>query len=133
MDSAPRDWISARDAWNFPGKTKITPHESQVLSNPSDVFGKKTWKAKWGMDRCDGQVRELKMERQRRGNSSRERQKRRKRDRECGGRKKDGGKERERQREGKRRGETAVGDWMGVSMVILSSFSTCRETMVLTM
>lgn len=49
------------------------------------------------------------------------------------GEEKDGGKEIERQREGKRRGETAVGDWMGVSMVILSSFSTCRETMVLTM
>lgn len=64
MDSTPRDWISA---WNFPGKTKITPHEPQMLSNPSDVFRKKTWKAKWGMDRCDGQVRELKMERQRRG------------------------------------------------------------------
>jgi len=97
-----------------------------MLSNPSDVFGKKKWKAKWEMDRCERQVRELKMERQKKGGKSVEQQRR---EIETGnvGEEKDGGKERDRG------GETAVGDWMCVSMVILSSFSTCRETMVLTM
>lgn len=90
------------------------------------------------MDRCDGQVREVKMERQRRGGlveqQRRETENERERQGMWGRKKMEVRRERERGK-GERNGggKTAVGGWMGVSMVILSSFSTCRETMVLTM
>ncbi len=116
--------------WIFPGNKKITPH--RMLSNPC------FWEeAKWGTDRCDRPVREVKIERQRTEGlveqQRRETEKKREREGMWGRKKMEVRRERERKRGEKRRGETAVGGWMGVSMVMLSSFSTCRETMVLTM
>lgn len=127
IDSTPCDWICA----DFPRKTKITPY--RMLSNP--------WMFSGGSKMGDGQMwqkgsRSEDGNTKKRGTGGTAKERDRKgeieRDRECGGGK-DGGKKRERKRGEKRRGETAVGGWMGVSMVILSSFSTCKETMVLTM
>lgn len=91
----------------FPRKDKNHTSWVSNAEQPSDVFGKKTWKAKWGMDRCDGQVRELKMERQRRGESVEQQRRQTETERErqgmWGRKKMEVRRERKRKREGKGR------------------------------